>query len=74
MIRYNKLWITMHNRGVTQYDLYTHHNITRSIINRLKHNQNVEVFTIDKLCTILQCNVEDIMEYVPDDSVTDESE
>ena len=68
MIRYDRLWETMKRRGVTQYDLYTHHNVNRSQINRLRQNLNVEVNTIDKLCNILQCRVEDIMEHFPDDN------
>lgn len=66
MIKYDRLWNIMKERGVTQYDLYTHYNISRSQINRLKHNKNIEVLTIDKLCTILHCRVEDIMEHVPE--------
>ena len=68
MIRYDRLWKKMKQRGVTQYDLYTHHNINRSQIHRLRHNLNIEVTTIDKLCTILNCSVEDIMEHIPDNS------
>ena len=68
MIRFDPLWKTMERRGITQYDLYTHHNVNRSQINRLRQNQNVEVNTIDKLCNILKCNVEDIMEHIPDDN------
>lgn len=66
MIKYDRLWQTMEKRGITQYDLYTHYNVNRSQINRLKHNRNVEVNTIDRLCNILNCNVEDIMEHFPD--------
>ena len=68
LIRYDRLWQTMKDRGITQYDLYTHHNVNRSQINRLRQNQNVEVNTIDRLCNILQCRVEDIMEHFPDDN------
>ena len=68
MIIYDRLWQTMKSRGITQYDLYTHYNVNRSQINRLRHNQNVEVNTIDKLCNILKCNVEDIMEHIPDNN------
>ena len=68
VIKYDPLWKTMEKRGITQYDLYTHHNVNRSQINRLRQNQNVEVNTIDKLCNILKCNVEDIMEHIPDDN------
>jgi len=69
MITYDRLWVTMKQRGITQYDLYTHYNVNRSQINRLKHNQNVEVNTIDKLCNILECRVEDIMEHIPDKNI-----
>ena len=68
MITYDRLWQTMKQRGISQYDLYTHYNVNRSQLNRLRHNENVEVNTIDKLCNILQCRVEDIMEHFPDDN------
>lgn len=68
MIKFDRLWVTMEKKGVTQYDLYTHHNVNRAQLDRLRHNQNVEVNTIDRLCNILQCSVEDIMEHVPDDN------
>ena len=68
MIKYDRLWQTMKKRGITQYALYTRYNVNRSQINRLRHNQNVETNTIDKLCNILHCNVEDIMEHFPDNN------
>lgn len=69
MIKYDRLWNTMKQRGISQYDLYTHYNFNRSQINRLKHNRNVEVHTIDRLCNILNCKVEDIMEHFPDENM-----
>lgn len=69
MIKYDRLWQTMKDRGITQYDLYTHYNINRAQIFRLKHNQNVQTNTLDRLCNILQCNIEDIMEHTHDDNV-----
>ena len=69
MIKYDKLWETMKAKGISQYDLYTHYHMNRSQLNRLRHNQNVEVNTIDKLCNILDCNVEDIMTHYQDDNV-----
>lgn len=68
MITYDRLWQTMKQQGVSQYDLYTHYNVNRSQLNRLRHNENVEINAIDKLCNILQCRVEDIMEHFPDDN------
>lgn len=66
MIKYDKLWQTLKAKGLSEYKLYTYYNINRSLINRLRHNQNVEVRTIDRLCELLDCKVEDIMEYFPD--------
>ena len=68
MIKYDRLWQTMRDRGITQYDLYTHYNITTSLLDRLRHNKNIEINTIDRLCNILHCRVEDIMEHIPDDN------
>ena len=67
MIKYDRLWQTMKAKGLTEYKLYTYHSMNRSLINRLRHNQNVEVATINRLCSILDCRVEDVMEYFPDD-------
>ena len=69
MIKYDRLWETMKKRGVSQYDLYTHHNINRSQLDRLRKNKIVEVNTIDRLCYILNCRVEDIMEDIHDDNI-----
>ena len=69
MIKYDKLLETMKRKGITQYNLYTHYNMNRSQLNRLRHNKNVEVNTIDKLCNILDCKVEDIMTHYPDDNI-----
>lgn len=69
VITYDRLWQTMKERNISQYDLYTTYKINRSQLHRLRHNQNVEVNTIDKLCNILHCRVEDIMEHFEDDNV-----
>lgn len=66
MILFDKLWQTMQERGITQYDLYTKYNMNRAQLHRLRHNQNIESNTIDRLCNILDCNVEDIMTHIKD--------
>lgn len=68
MILFDKLWQTMQERGITQYDLYTKYNMNRAQLHRLRHNQNIESSTIDRLCNILNCNVEDIMTHIKDDN------
>ena len=69
MISYEPLFQTMKEKGITQYDLYTRYNVNRSQLARLRHNKNVQVNTIDKLCNILECDVEDIMTHVHDNNL-----
>ena len=63
MIKYDKLWETMKEKGITQYALIKKHNISPAQITRLKRNESVSTHTIDIFCDILDCNVEDIMEH-----------
>ena len=63
MIIYDKLWETMKEKGITQYALIKKHNISPAQITRLKRNESVSTHTIDIFCDILDCKVEDIMEY-----------
>ena len=63
MISYNKLWQTMREKGVTQYALIKNFGISPGQITRLKRNESVSTHTIDIFCTILDCEVSDIMQY-----------
>lgn len=63
MIVYDKLWETMKHKGITQYALIKKYNISPAQITRLKRNESVSTHTIDVFCDILDCKVEDIMEY-----------
>lgn len=62
MIVYNRLWDTMTLKGVTQYKLIAN-GISHSTLTRLKKNQPVNTDTLNKLCTILDCKIEEIVEY-----------
>lgn len=68
MITYDRLWKTMKAKGISQYKLITEYQFSRGQIARLKHNHNVSTHTLNVLCTILDCNVEDIAEYIKDES------
>lgn len=65
-IAYDNLWKTMQKRGVTKYALINKHNLSPSLITRLKRNQVINTNTICTLCEILDCRVEDILEYKKD--------
>lgn len=62
MISYAPLWETMKNRNETTYSLIHKHNINPRTINRLKHDKGINTDTIEKLCTILECTPNDIIE------------
>ena len=61
MIKYDRLWETMKKRGISQYALYTYYGIDRSLLDRFRKNKNIEIYTLDRICTILDCNIEDIV-------------
>jgi DNA-binding Xre family transcriptional regulator len=65
MIVYTPLWQTMKKKGVSTYALIKKHSVSSSTINRLRHNQGVTLQTIDDLCVILGCEVQDIVVHIP---------
>jgi len=66
MISYSKLWETMAEKNITQYKLIKDFGFSAGQLSRLRSNAYVSTHTIDVLCSILKCNVEDVMEYVSD--------
>ena len=64
MIKFDKLWVTMKEKGVSTYWLREKCGIDRKTIRRLKDNDNIETKTLNKLCAALDCGLEDIAEYV----------
>lgn len=65
MISYQRLWKKIEKDGVTQYRLMKE-GISSSTLMRLRKNENVNTDTLNKLCSILNCNIEDIVEYIKD--------
>lgn len=66
LISYAPLWETMKRCGATTYTLQVKGHISSSTIRRLKANDSVSTNTLDALCAILDCTLQDIIEYVPD--------
>ena len=66
MISYDGLWEVMKRKNVTQYTLIKKFKISPGQITRLKRNESVSTHTIDVFCKILDCQVGDIMQYIPD--------
>lgn len=67
MMSFSPLWKTMKQKNVSCYTLINKHGISRSLLDKLKHNRNVTLSTVERLCKILDCRVEDIVEYREDE-------
>ena len=67
MISYDPLWKTMKERGATTYTLQVKGQVSSSTIRRLKAGDSVSTNTLDALCKILQCDLTDIVLYLPDE-------
>ena len=67
IITYDPLWETMRRKGITTYALIKDFGFSRGTLDSLKQNRNISTATLNDLCEILDCRVEDVLEYVPDD-------
>ncbi len=64
MIVYDKLWKTLKEKNLSQYKLIHTYGISTGQLDRLRKNGNVSTFTLNALCQILNCKLEDIAEFV----------
>ncbi|MBQ3590659.1 MAG: helix-turn-helix transcriptional regulator [Clostridia bacterium] len=67
MISYERLWQTMKERGVSQYKLVEEYGISKGTLDKLRKNTHITTFTLENFCRILNCRIEDIVEYIPDE-------
>lgn len=64
MITYEPFYKTLKEKGITTYKLINQYGISRSLLDRLKHNKPISTVTLNDLCKILDCRVEDILLFV----------
>lgn len=68
MICYAPLWKTMAKQKVTTYTLRVKHGMSHATVQRLQADMPVSTHTLNKLCTILHCRLQDVAEFIPDDN------
>ena len=68
MISYAAFWETLKRSSESTYTLIKDYHISSSTIDKLRKNKPLNTTTINALCRILQCRVQDIMEYMPSDN------
>lgn len=66
MISYEPLYRTMKEKGISTYRLVNEFGVSRSLLDRLKHNKPISTVTLNDLCGFLHCRVEDVLLYTED--------
>ena len=66
-IRYNKLWKKLIDENMMKVDLRDQAGITTNVLAKLGKNEHVSTQVLEKVCNVLHCELQDIMEFVPDD-------
>ncbi|MBQ7799835.1 MAG: helix-turn-helix transcriptional regulator [Oscillospiraceae bacterium] len=66
MISYEPLYKTLKEKNISTYKLINQYGISRSLLDRLKHNKPISTVSLNDLCSILKCRVEDIILFTED--------
>lgn len=68
VIVYERFWTTLKRANESTYTLIKNYHISSSTIDKLRNNKPLNATTLNDLCRILQCKLEDIAEYIPSDN------
>ncbi|WP_243291613.1 helix-turn-helix transcriptional regulator [Bacillus sp. FJAT-47783] len=66
-VSYNKLWKLMIDQNINKTQLKDKARLSTNVIAKLGRNEFVSIETLCKLCKVLNCNIGDIVDYVPDE-------
>lgn len=66
LIIFDKLWKTMKEKNISQYALIKNYGFSTGQLDRLRKNGNINTYTLNQLCEILDCNLDDIAEFKKD--------
>lgn len=67
MISYAPFWATLKRKGISQYVLQKEYKVSGGVLDRMRKNESITATTINDLCSILECSVSEILEYIPDE-------
>lgn len=73
-IRYSKLWKRLIDENMMKVDLRDQAGITTNALAKLGKNEHVSTQVLEKVCNVLHCEIQDIMEFVPDEEREDISD
>lgn len=66
MISYEPLWTTLKEKNISTYTLIKDYHFSKGTLDSLKQGRNITMLTLNDLCNILSCNVEDVIKHIPD--------
>lgn len=66
MISFDPLWKTLKIKNITQYDLITKYHMSRGMLDNLKHNRSITLTTLNDLCNMLDCGINDVIKFTKD--------
>ena len=72
MISYGPLWETLRRKDISTYKLINGYNFSKGTLDSLKQERNISTATLNDICKILDCRVEDVLVYIPD--ITEEND
>lgn len=67
MIVFDPLWETLKRKNISQYALIKRYGVSTGTLDALRKNRSITLNTLNDLCAILNCEVSDIIRYLPDD-------
>ena len=67
MISYDPFYKTLKSKNISTYKLINQYGISRSLLDRLRHNKPISTVTLDELCSILKCTVQEVIVFIDED-------
>ena len=68
MIDYCPFWNTLNTSNETTYTLITKHHVSSATIDKLRKNKPVTTTTLNDLCRIFRCDIQDVIRYIPSEN------
>lgn len=67
LISYKPFYETLLRKGITEYQLIFHQGLSANTLHRMRHGEAISTRTLDTLCEILDCSVNEVLEYIKDE-------
>ena len=71
-ISYNKLWKLLIDKKMGRTEMALNAGVTKNVLARLSKDEPVSMGSMEKICKYLDCNIGDVMDFVPDEPVKED--